>query len=53
MWRTGRARDRGGDVVDQEEVDLRQLREQGHRGEGLFLRGWRQTHPGVDDAQLL
>ena len=39
--------------MDQEEVELRQLREQGYRGEGLFLRGWCETHPGVDDAQLL
>ena len=37
--------------MDQEEVDLRQLREQGYRGVGLFLRGWCQTHSGVDDAR--
>ena len=52
MWRTGRARDRGGDVMDEEEVELRQAGEESDWGKSLLLCGRGEPHSRVDDAQL-
>jgi len=53
MWRTRRARDRRGDVMHEEEVELSQMREESDWGISLLLRGRGEPHPRVDDAQLL
>ena len=52
MWRTRRAWDRGGDVMDEEEVELRQAGEESDWGISLLLCGRGEPHPRVDDAQF-